>query len=112
MWYGKTLQIRSSAGLAAAIAMGAVVISSPLAAAAKVYLVAIDEPESGGGAIDAPDRDTPAVPEDRRGSRAPFEDGTNDGADEASPDVINPDMANPEQPPGCPFTNQPLELLI
>jgi hypothetical protein len=112
MWYGKTLQIRSSAALAAAIAMAAVVISPPPAAAASVYLAAIDEPDSGGGTVDGPGRDTPAGPESRRGSRAPSEDGTNDGADEASPDVINPDMANPETPPGCPFTHQPLELLI
>ena len=112
MWYGKTLQIRSYAGLAAAIAMGAVVISPPPAAGAKAYLAAIDEPERDGGAVDAPDGDTPAIPENRHGSRAPSEDGTNDGADDSTPDVINPDLAEPDDPPGCPFTHQPLELLI
>jgi hypothetical protein len=108
----KTLHNRAFAGLAAAITLIALVLIVPPSAAQSLVFAAVDEPDRDGGGIDAPDRDTPQLPENRRGSRAPSEDGTDAGGDEASPDVINPDLANPDDPPGCPYTHQPLELLI
>jgi hypothetical protein len=116
MWSRKTPQIRASAVLAAGIAIAAVAFAASPAVAAHISLLAVDEPGNDGASRDAPDRDTATGPENRHGAHPPSEDGTDDGADdgaeEPSPEVINPELANPEVPPGCLFTHQPLELLI
>jgi len=59
---------------------------------------------------DAPKENEPGDDSDAPPERSPEPDAQPPGDDQASPDVITPPDGT--DPPGCVFTNQPLELLV
>ena len=59
---------------------------------------------------DAPKENEPGDDSDAPPERSPEPDAQPPGDEQASPDVITPPDGT--DPPGCVFTNQPLELLV
>jgi hypothetical protein len=59
---------------------------------------------------DAPKENEPGDDSDAPPERSPEPDAQPPGDDQASPDVITP--RDGTDPPGCVFTNRPLELLV
>lgn len=112
MWNKKTPLVGVSSLVCVVAAMSLATSGSAEPTAIAVQIAAADGPANSDGIIEVPDGGS-SGPSERQGSPSePSEDGTDESPGDANPDMSHPDMANPGEPPGCPFTNQPLELLI